>query len=267
MSTPIPTRLGPLKEQFDREGYCIARNVLDAEFVAEMAAHAQWLRDTYPDRNLRQLYDRVSDDPFYVRAVSDDRLLDIVEQFIGPNIALFATGYFVKPPRVGLPVLWHQDGSYWPLEPMEVLTLWVAITDSTPENGCMRVIPGTHTLQLQQMREQKNQANLLESEIDASFVDESKAVDLVLRAGDVSSHHENIIHGSNANTSDLWRKTLLIRYIPTTTRVVNDGMPQTFLLRGEAVPGVNEYLPWPEYKDGVHFPFRGCESWNERRRT
>jgi phytanoyl-CoA hydroxylase len=254
--------LDKLRAQYEQDGYFIARKAVDEGLIKEMEAHADWLLERYPDKNQGQLYDRVSDDPFYVRAVSDAGLLDIVEKFLGPHIALFATGYFMKSPGKGL-VLWHQDGSYWPLDPMEVCTLWVAITESTPERGCMRVIPGTQHLDLKEMKERTDIDNLLNSEIDSSHVDESKAVDLILAPGDVSSHHQNIIHGSNANTSSEWRKTLLIRYIPVTTRVVNDSLPQTFLLRGEAVPGINEYLPWPEYIQGKDFPFRGCETWNE----
>ena len=57
----------------------------------------------------------------------------------GPDIALFASHYISEP---GQPVLWHQDGAYWPLEPMNVVTLWLAVDHSVPENGCLRVIPG-----------------------------------------------------------------------------------------------------------------------------
>ena len=59
-------------------------------------------------------------DPFWVRLVGDQRLLDIAKLFIGPNIALFASHYIAKPPGEGQAVLWHQDAHYWPLEPMEV---------------------------------------------------------------------------------------------------------------------------------------------------
>ena len=68
----------------------------------------------------------MTDDPFWVRLVSDDRLLNVAETFVGPNIALFASHYIAKRPFDGQAVLWHQDGSYWPLEPMEVVTLWLA---------------------------------------------------------------------------------------------------------------------------------------------
>jgi phytanoyl-CoA hydroxylase len=255
--------LAQAKEQYDRDGYAVFRGVLDADLIRESSNHIDWLLRKNPGVRPEQLHHTLmANDPFWVRLVSDDRLLDIAELFVGPNIALFASHYLSKPPYDGQPVLWHQDGSYWPLEPMEVVTLWLAIDDSTPENGCMRVIPGTQTMQLQQLRQRTDVANVLGSEMDPTLVDESKAVDVILKAGDVSVHHPNIIHGSNANRSPRRRAGLTIRYIPTSTRIVVEGQwPSAFLLRGKAVPGVNTYLPRPKYVPGKHMPFRGCEAW------
>jgi ectoine hydroxylase-related dioxygenase (phytanoyl-CoA dioxygenase family) len=191
--------------------------------------------------------------------VGDERLLDIAQQFIGPDIALFASHYISKPPYDGQAVLWHQDGNYWPLEPMEVVTLWLAVDDSTPENGCMRVIPGTHRTELMPHRQRTDVANVLSSELEPHLVDESRAVDVVLRAGGVSIHHPNLVHGSNANRSPRRRCGLTIRYIPATTRIVTDTQwPSAFLLRGRAAPGVNQYLPWPAFTEGRHMPFRAA---------
>jgi ectoine hydroxylase-related dioxygenase (phytanoyl-CoA dioxygenase family) len=253
------------RQQYERSGYAIFRNVLDADpdLIGETSHHVDWLLEKNPGLRPEHLHHYlVKNDPFWVRLISDDRLLDVAELFIGPNIALFASHYISKPPADGQAVLWHQDGSYWPLQPMEVVTLWLAVDDSTPENGCMRVIPGTHTMNLHQMKRQTDIPNVLSSGIDPELVDESKAVDIVLKAGDVSVHHPNIIHGSNANISAKRRCGLTIRYIPTSTRIISEKQwPSAFLLRGEAVPGVNDYLPRPEYIKGTHMPFRGCENW------
>lgn len=250
------------KAHFDREGYVLFQNVLDKDLIAEASAHIDWLLEKNPGLRPEQLHNNLmTDDPFWVRLVADPRLLDIAEQFVGPNIALFASHYISKPPFDGQPVLWHQDGSYWPLEPMEVVTLWLAIDDSDPENGCMRAIPRTQDLDLQKMEVRKDIESVLGSAIDDRYVDESKAVDFVLGAGGVSVHHPNVIHGSEANHSPRRRAGLTIRYIPTSTRIVCDGQwPSAFLLRGEVVPGVNEYLPWPRYVEGRHMPFLGCET-------
>jgi ectoine hydroxylase-related dioxygenase (phytanoyl-CoA dioxygenase family) len=265
METQATTHADPAQilGQFNRDGYVIFRNVLDADLIAEANAHIDWLQEQHPElrpENLR--HDLVPRDPFWVRLISDDRLLDVAQIFVGPNIALFASHYISKPPFDGMPVLWHQDGSYWPLDPMEVVTLWLAVDRATPENGCMRVIPGTHTMALQKTHARTDVDNVLSSEMDSALVDESKAVDIVLEPGDVSVHLPSIIHGSNANNSPMRRAGLTMRYIPTSTRITTpEPWPYALHVRGAAVPGVNVYQPRPKWVAGVHMPFRGCEAW------
>ena len=252
----------PIRQQYEQAGYAIFQNVLDPCLIQEASNHINWLLERNPGTRPEQLHHHlVADDPFWVRLISDERLLDIAELFIGPNIALFASHYISKPPTDGQAVLWHQDGSYWPLEPMEVVTLWLAVDDSTPENGCMRVIPGTHTLPLHEMKRNTDIPNVLSSSIDTELVDESKAVDLIVKAGGISVHHPNLIHGSNPNTSTTRRGGLTIRYIPTTTRITKKPWPCAFLLRGEPVTGINDYIPKPKYTKEKHMPFTGCENW------
>jgi phytanoyl-CoA hydroxylase len=257
------------KERFDNDGLVIYRDVLDAKLVSEANAHVDWLMKKHPELRPEDLnHTLVQHDPFWVRLVSDDRLLDIVEQFIGPDIALFASHYICKPPHDGQAVLWHQDGSYWPLDPMEVVTLWLAVTDASPDNGCMRVIPGTQDMDLQELRQRRDIPNVLNSEMDRALVDEQAAVDCVMAPGDVSVHHPNVIHGSNPNTSSRWRRGLTIRYIPTTTRIGGiehpGPHPSAFHLRGNAPAGVNEYNPKPVYVPGNWMAFDGCEMWEQR---
>ena len=248
---------------FGSQGYAVVRDVLDATLIEEASRHVDWLIQRNPGVRPEHLGNRlVGGDPFWLRLVSDPRLLDIAEQFIGPDIALFASHYISKPAGDGQPVLWHQDGSYWPLEPMQVVSLWLAIDDSTTENGCMQVIPGTQGLELQSLQRRDDVANVLNSGMAEATVDEAAAVDVVLRAGDVSIHHPNVIHGSKANLSPHRRCGLTIRYIPTTTRIVSEERwPSAFLLRGKAVPGINDYLTPPAFVAGRHMAFRGCETW------
>jgi len=257
MTEQTLSSLEAAKAHYDREGYAIFPQVIDPELVAEASRHVDWLLERNPGLRPEQLHHTLmADDPFWVRLVADERLLDVAEQFIGPHIALFASHYISKPPFDGQPVLWHQDGSYWPLRPMEVVTLWLAVDDSTPENGCMQVIPGTQHTALQKMQKRTDVANVLNSAIDPALVDLDKAVDIVLQAGDVSVHHPNIIHGSNANTSPRRRAGLTIRFrVPAADRARVGGI-RTFLLRGAPVPGINNYRPRPQYVEGRHMPFR-----------
>jgi ectoine hydroxylase-related dioxygenase (phytanoyl-CoA dioxygenase family) len=255
------------RQRFEADGYTVYRHVLDADLIAEASDHVNWLQRVYPDRRGENLStDLVARDPFWVRLVSDDRLLDIAETFVGPDIALFASHYISKPPFSGRPVLWHQDGAYWPLEPMRVVTLWLAVDESTPQNGCLRVIPGSHHSALHELRQRPDVDSVLGSE-SAVAVDETTATDLVLAPGDVEVHHPSILHSSRANTSPKRRCGLTIRYIPTSTRIVTDEQPwkSALLLRGH--PGVNSYQPWPAYVPGRHFPFRGADDWRPARST
>ena len=253
--------------RYPTEGYAVFRSVIDAALIAELRAHVEWLQQHSPasfaNPELPQLH-RMNDDPFWLRVVSDRRLLDVAENFVGPNIALFNSSYFCKAPDQGSPVLWHQDRSYWPIE-SDVITVWLAVDDSTRENGCLRVIPGSQHGTLSKLVERTDTPNMLGSGMDGGLVDASKAVDIVLRAGDVSVHHPHIIHGSKANLSSKRRCGLAIRYIPTSTKIVvpaGQRFPGAFLLRGrDTNPGLNEYNSMPTYVAGRHMPFNGCESW------
>ncbi|MBM7784934.1 phytanoyl-CoA dioxygenase family protein [Tenggerimyces flavus] len=248
-------------EKYDRDGYVIFKNVVDSDLIKEVNAHVEWLQAKHPELRGEQLGNTLMpNDPFWVRLVSDDRLLDLAEIFIGPNIALFASHYISKPAFSGQPVLWHQDAAFWPLEPMSVVTLWLAVDHSTPENGCVRVVPGSHKHGVDEMRDNNDVESVLGKEI-AVDVKEEDAADMVLAPGDVEVHHPNIVHGSNANTSPNRRCGLTIRYIPTSTRIVTDEppWPSAFHLRGE--PGVNPYQSRPKYVEGSHLPFTGSENW------
>ncbi len=174
-----------------------------------------------------------------------------MEPLIGRDIALFASHYICKPGGDGLQVLWHQDGSYWPLKPMDVITIWLAVDASTPENGCMRVIPGSHLGTLIPHRAHQKPA-VLGSELPEQGLDTTSAVDLVLEPGDISIHHPLLIHGSSANNSPRRRCGLTIRYIPTSTEITRDDW-RSCLLRGESRPGINRYFTRPEYDPNLHF--------------
>lgn len=257
------TTLTEKVSDYDEDGYTIVRDVIDDDLVAEARDHVEWLREQHPDKRPEQLgADLMGDDPFWVRLVSDERILDVVEEVLGPDLALFASHYIAKPPQNGKSVVWHQDGAYWPLEPMEVVTVWLSLDDVDAENGGMRVIPGTQTMDLEEM-EESSEESVLSQETTADF-DEGDAVDVELDPGDVSIHHPNIIHGSDGNTSDRWRRGLTIRYIPTTTTITESPWHSAFFLRGDPTTGENDYQPYPLYDpDGENLEFDGGEEYND----
>jgi phytanoyl-CoA hydroxylase len=241
-----------LGARYKEQGFLVFDSVLPPDVVGSAGRHVEWLQLRNPDVRPESLhYHLMWDDPFWFSLVRDPRLLDLVESIIGPDIALFASHYICKPGGDGLPVLWHQDGSYWPLEPMEVVTAWLAVDHSTVETGCMRVIPGSH-LGAEFEHRPHDKSAVLHTEIPAESIDEDQAVDLILPPGGVSLHHPRLVHGSNPNRSPHRRCGLTIRYIPTTTRITKEGW-NTYLLRGNPMPGVNQYRDFPAFDSTRHF--------------
>jgi non-haem Fe2+, alpha-ketoglutarate-dependent halogenase len=141
-------------------------------------------------------------------------VLDAVEQLIGPNILVHSVAIFSKHAHTPDYVSWHQDGYYWGLDQPRLTSAWVALSVSHPDNGCMRVVPGSHTKDWQHTNSARHKDNLLPTGVEIAVeVTESEAVDVVLAPGQMSLHHVNIVHGSNPNRSDDKRIGFAIRYV------------------------------------------------------
>ena len=162
-------------------------------------------------------------DTLFLTVARRPAILDIVEQLIGPDIALWNSSFFAKPARTGTKTPWHQDGRYWPIRPLATCTVWIAVDASTTENGCLRVIPGTH-LERQLRTHQLNPATglSLPLELQADEYDESAARDIVLQPGQISLHDIFLVHGSEPNRSENSRRGLTLRYMPTTSHFDRD---------------------------------------------
>ena len=173
-------------------------------------------------------------------------VLDAVEDVIGPDILVWTVSIFPKYPRDPGYISWHQDGTYWGLDSTEVTTAWIALTDSVVENGCMRVVAGSHRNRILPHRDTYAPDNRLsrgqEVEVD---VDEQDAVDVVLRAGEMSLHHVNVIHGSHPNPSDHPRIGFAPRFTTPTTRQIDGEPPTAVLVRGRDDFGHFELLSEP----------------------
>ena len=143
-------------------------------------------------------------------------ILDMVEQLIGPDLVMWGSQVFSKAAGDGLAIPWHQDGQYWPMRPLKNVTVWIAIDPARVENGCMRVIPGTHRGGLMEHAfTDRPGLALNQGLVDA--VDEAAARDVELEPGQVSLHDAMVVHGSNANRSGMRRCGYAIRYVPATS--------------------------------------------------
>ena len=170
--------------------------------------------------------------PWMDQLVRHPAILDAVEDVLGPNLLCWGSQFFAKDAGDTAYVSWHQDGTYWGLSSPDVVTAWVALTPSIPENGCMRVVPGT---QLRQVAHEDTfaESNLLSRGQEIAVkVDEAKVVDVVLQPGQMSLHHVLIFHGSEPNQSDVRRVGFAIRYVPTHVSQTSGIRESAMLVRG-----------------------------------
>jgi non-haem Fe2+, alpha-ketoglutarate-dependent halogenase len=164
--------------------------------------------------------------------VRQEKVVDAVEDLYGHNLLCWTSNFFIKEARDPTYVSWHQDSTYWGLSKPDVVTAWIALSESDKSNGAMEVIPGTHLLDQIPHKDTfaKNNALTRGQEV-AVEVDQSRAVAIELQPGEMSLHHVRIIHGSPPNASSNRRIGFAIRYIPTDVRQM-EGTDSATLVRG-----------------------------------
>ena len=129
-------------------------------------------------------------------------VLDAVEDLIGPDIRLFHLTVWPKDAGSGAYVSWHQDATYFALEPACHVTAWVALTDAPVEAGCMEVVPGSHKLGQLPHAEMQDPENLLSrGQTLAVDLDRTKTAFMPVKAGQFSLHHTHLVHNSRPNRS------------------------------------------------------------------
>lgn len=209
---------------FREQGYLLpARPLLpEADFTALRSTFERLLHDWVAQGGRPEAMDVPHfRHPELMRWLLHDAVLDVVEPLLGPDIAVFSSHFICKPAHDGRRVPWHEDSAYWKgvWEPMEVVTVWLALDPSTPENGNMRVIPGSHGNGYSDYvpldgAEPEVFANRIRP---GSFAEET-AVDCTLAPGHYSLHHARLIHGSEPNRSASRRCGYTMRYVSTRSR-------------------------------------------------
>jgi ectoine hydroxylase-related dioxygenase (phytanoyl-CoA dioxygenase family) len=192
----------------------------------------------------------------FLELAMDRQILDAVEQLIGPDIILWGCHVFCKPAGDGHETPWHQDGHYWPIRPLATCTVWVALEESTADNGCLRVIPRSHREKVSHPHLHEDRQDVaLHQRLAAHSFDADAAVDLELQPGQMSMHDVYLIHGADANRSARRRTGVALRYMPGSSVFERNldpvqgrsGVPVAFatrplwLLRGRDRTGRNDF--------------------------
>jgi ectoine hydroxylase-related dioxygenase (phytanoyl-CoA dioxygenase family) len=233
--------------RFERDGFLFPIDVLGREEVEELRATLEALAAAEGG----ELSRATNQKPhllltWLASLIRDPRILDPVEDILGPNLLCWASGFFWKPARDPAFISWHQDSTYWGLSHPDIVTAWVAFTPSTPESGCMRVVPGTHHREQVPHRDTFAAENMLSRGQEIAVeVDEREAVDVVLQPGQMSLHHVRLFHGSEPNRADHPRIGYAIRYIPTYVRQTAGVRDSATLVRGTDEHGNFDPEPVP----------------------
>ena len=212
VSKPMSTT-EPLLTRFERDGVVYPIPVLSPEQSFDYLASFLQLEELL-GRPIKRMGNPALQFAWACRLATEPAVLDAVEEILGPDLLVSGTLIFCKYPRDPAFVAWHQDTFYSNLHLTPSVSAWIALLDSVPENGCMRVVPGSHLQGTLPHEETCKPDNLLRrgEEIQVE-VDEAQAIDVVLKAGEMSLHHNSIIHGSRPNTSDQKRIGFIVRFV------------------------------------------------------
>jgi phytanoyl-CoA hydroxylase len=220
---------------------------------AELEPVDRYLRENQDVRWTHKNDDPLREAHYHYRPIYEvctaPKLVDIMEQLLGPDLVLLYSHIMSKAPG-GLRVAWHQDGPYWHrVEPKIAVTAWIALDDATPENGCMRVIPGSHRGHRDLGQRLVDVPDLIQDrpyELPPDVVDEGRAEYVTMKRGDVSFHDSYLVHGSEPNRTAGRRAALTVRYVPAGTRIQDQPDRKQFLVRGRAVENGNVYYRFEE---------------------
>ena len=247
----MPAHLSPDQvAQYQRDGYLFPLDCLTAEDVGYYRGRLEAFEREQGD-TFGRLPNLVRSKSHLLFSWMDElvrhpKVLDAVESVIGPDIMIYHLTSWLKEPHDAARVSWHQDGTYFGLEPAEQVTAWIALTDSAPEMGCIKLLPGSHTIGQQPHKDAVAPDNLLSrgQTIDRKF-DYTKYVTIPLRAGQISLHHTHLVHSSDPNRTDQRRIGIGVSYIPTRCRLVNGVRLTAALVRGHDAYGHFDPDPRP----------------------
>ena len=226
------------KQQYSEQGYVKNLPVFSHDGALELQGLFEELSSRLPsdvDINKTNMWHKASKK--FHDLCRTPEILNYVEDILGPNFVQWGGQFFHKEPQSGSVVPWHQDAQYWPLEPANAVTVWLAVYDSDEENGAMKVVSGSHKKGANGFKHHTNDAShlVLDQEVSEDQIDKDKIVYMNLKAGEISLHNDALLHGSDPNNSNRKRCGITMRFSPTNVKGDLNEWPffETQLARGE----------------------------------
>jgi phytanoyl-CoA hydroxylase len=221
--------------QFEQNGYVILDQVFSEAEIAPVSDEIDRIiagdctyipeRDLVfePDTNTRQLrnaFRLALYNPLFLEFAKSPKLTGILGELLGRPLRLYGSQLFAKPARVGTIVPKHQDMAYWPFDPPELISAWVALDDSTRENGCVRFFAGSHKLGMLSHAASNIAGNSL-GLVDHPAVTALPERAVEVKRGSVVLHHSLTVHHSEPNGSDRDRRGLVYVYMSPNVRLTD----------------------------------------------
>lgn len=238
-------------ETYRRDGFLQCPQLFNNTDMAEICKEIDRRIKLLPEASLnRHMLNWHCHDEWLLKLAMRSEIVDLVEELIGPDIALFNTRILSKSAGTKNAIPWHQDAVYWPLEPCEAISFWLAVDSVNEENGAMKVIPGMHRYGILGHTKTSTESNVFDdafnTTLNCDLLDESKAVTLTMGSGECSFHNVYLPHMSLPNLSPRRRCAFIVRYIPTYVKLVRtkrrlfgEEYP-LYWVRGDS--GANQYV-------------------------
>ena len=227
----------PQVDAYNRDGFLYPFDALAPDELAESLAGLErfetGLGGPVAQAELKWRSHAFAHSPWFAKLALHPRILDAVEDIIGPDILIWTSTFFIKEPHSPTFAAWHQDGTYFGLAPQTSITAWVALTDASHEAGCMDAVSFKG-----QPRQMYHAPKRLEHSINRAGqevmepIDESGIRAMELKAGQFSLHHELAIHRSSPNNASHRRIGIGLNYIPTSVRTTSSVRMSAMLVRG-----------------------------------
>lgn len=242
-------RLEPREQQqFRDEGFLGPYPLFPRDEMPAVRSGIEALLQTPGPNAKNPVQSRHMDSALVYAIASHPAIVSRVADLYGPHLLLWATCFFVKAPG-GKEIPWHQDLSYWPLEPLINLSAWIAIDEATVGNACVQVIPGSHKAVYPTVRSGPEME--FATMTDPAAVDETRKVDMELKPGEFFLFNEKLLHHSAANVSGKRRIGMTARYTLPIVKIDHDRPPlhpghMALLVSGEDYMGLNHLgtPPW-----------------------
>jgi len=205
------------RKKYQEQGGFSINPLLTSDATQKIRNHVSgMLERVHPAVGVDNIIGAHTHDPVLLDLCAQPRLLDIIEQMVGPDVVLWSSHIIAKPPRTGAEIPWHQDAPYWNIQPWIFATIWLALDDTTPENGPMYVLPGSHRNGEVKHVPMMKKGKMFHMQIDPALIPEDVEKQhhgVFIPAGSAECHDALLYHRSDANISDKRRCVMIIRYM------------------------------------------------------